>query len=305
VRAFILIVACAATLVPAQSALAAGSESAVPLRAGTEQFLAAVLAPGPMVSPLAIEGATLSGFGDRDAKKAKDKDGRPKKGKKEHKPRAPRPEGMALGPERARILLRSLTLPGWGQATLGRRRSAAVFETADLGIWVTFTSFRIQEQMRRDAYSHTARLGAGIDLKGRDEEFRRIVGAFVSSDEYNLFVVARDAANLYLTDLANPDMAGYRAYIAKYSLAGPDAWNWASREQWLRYGAQRKNAQRAAIRANSMLGIAIANRLVSALHAARAAGRTAPTPAHSWRFDVTPVPGGDATAYRAALSTSF
>lgn len=276
-----------------------------PVRLGAEQFLSAAYVPGPMVSPLALEGATLSGFDDRDSTKAGTKKGKKaKKPRRERAPRESRPEGMALGPERARILLRSLAMPGWGQATLGRRTSAKVFAAADLGLWATFASFRIQEQMRRESFRQTALLGAGIDVKGRDEEFRRIVGAFVSSEEYNLYVVTRDAANLYLGDLSNPDLAGYRAYIEKHSLRGSDAWTWGDLNAFLRYGAQRKDAHRAAIRANNMLGLAIANRIVSALHAARSAGQSRP-PAHSWRFEVTPGPGDDATAYRAALSTSF
>lgn len=280
-------------------AIPAGATPTPPARAGLGQFMVAAYEPGPMISPLALQGATLSDFGEHAGRKPKEK-----KAKREKKPRPPRPEGMALGPERARILLRSLAMPGWGQASLGRRTSARVFAAADLGIWATFASFRIQEQMRRESYRHTALLGAGIELKGRDEEFRRIVGSFASSDEYNLYVVARDAANLYLRDVDNPDMAGYRAYIARNSLSGADAWNWSSREEFLRYGAQRKDAHRAAIRANSMLGLAIANRLVSALHAARAAGQAQP-PAQSWRFELTPAPGRDATAFRAALTTSF
>lgn len=158
--------------------------------------------------------------------------------------------------------------------------------------------------MRRESYRQTALLDAGIDLKGRDEEFRRIVGSFRSSDEYNQYVVARDAANLYLQDVYNPDMTGYREYIAKHSLQGRDTWRWSSLDALLRYGAQRKDAHRAAIRANNMLGLAIANRLVSALHAARAAGQVR-APAQSWRFEFEPAPGDDATAFRAALTTSF
>lgn len=298
---FLVLLATAGVLAPAH---AAGLGSAVPLRSGPEQFLVTAWAPGPMVSPLALEGATLGGFGDRDDPK---KDGKAKKGKKGRAPKPPsppRPEGMALGPERARILLRSLTVPGWGQASLGRRTSATFFAAAELGIWATFASFRLQEQMRREAYRQTALVGAGIDLTGRDEEFRRIVGAFASSEEYNLYVVARDAANLYLQDPYAPDMTGYRAYIEKYSLHGKDAWQWASLNAFERYGAQRKDAHRAAIRANSMLGVAIANRILSAVHAARAAGQVA-APARSWRFEVTPAPGADATAFRASLSASF
>jgi len=151
---------------------------------------------------------------------------------------------------------------------------------------------------------YSSLLGAGIDLRGRDEEYRRIVGSFASSDEYNLYVVSRDAANLYLQDLSNPNMDAYRAYIEENSLRGADAWNWNSRTSFERYGAQRKDAHRAEIRANSALGLAIVNRLVSALHAARAAGKPQPA-GHAWRLEVTPAPGDDATAFRAALSASF
>ena len=114
---------------------------------------------------------------------------------------SPRPGHRAraipvLSAERARILLRSLTVPGWGQATAGRPTAARVFGIAELGVWATFAGFRIQEQMRRESYERTARILAGIDLRGRDDEFRRIVGAYISSDEYNQLVVFRDAANL-------------------------------------------------------------------------------------------------------------
>jgi hypothetical protein len=223
--------------------------------------------------------------------------------------RAPRPvvETMPLGPERARILLRSLTVPGWGQATLGRRRSAAVFGTAELGVWTAFASFRVQELLRRQGYERTARIFAGIDLAGRDDEYRRIVGAFASSDEYNLYVVARDAANLYMADPYHPDLVAYRAYIAEHSVGGSNGWNWQDRASFMRYREGRKNEQRASMRANTALGFAIANRLVSALHAMRASGHVAPAKPQgtSWRFDVTPGDPAEPTLFRAGLHASF
>jgi hypothetical protein len=278
---------------------ASDADPTAPAPSGTEQFMAAAWEPGPMISPLALEGATLSTFGEEDSlKKSR------KKAKKDQSASEPETEGMGLGPERARIILQSLTMPGWGQATLGRRNAAGVFATFEVAIWASFASFRIQEGMRKEAFRQTALLGAGIDLRGRDEEFKRIVGAFSSSDEYNLYVVSRDAANLYLKDVYNPNMDAYRAYIEENSLRGADSWSWSSRTAFERYGAQRKDAHRAAIRANSALGLAIANRLLSALHAARAAGQTKPA-GHAWRLEVTPAPGDDATAFRAALSASF
>jgi len=89
---------------------------------------------------------------------------------------------LGLGAGRARILLRSLTVPGWGQATEGRRTSTKVFLLTEAGIWGSFVSFRVQEALRRHSYVTTARLFAGIDLGDRDEEFRRIVGVYPSSD---------------------------------------------------------------------------------------------------------------------------
>src|SRR5262245_24984207 len=128
-----------------------------------------------------------------------------------------------LGAERARILLQSLTVPGWGQATMGKTRAAALFGFIETGIWAGFVTFRIQESMRADSYLNTARLFAGIDLSGKDEEFRRTVGEFASSEEYNRLVVYRDAANLYYDDPVK-----YRDYIAKHSIGGSDAWAWDS-----------------------------------------------------------------------------
>jgi hypothetical protein len=207
--------------------------------------------------------------------------------------------GLAvLSAERARILLRSLTVPGWGQASLGRSRAAAVFLVAETGVWASFAAFRIQQQMRRDSYELTARLDAGIDMKGRDEEYRRIVGAFMSSEEYNRYVVFRDAANLYYDEPAK-----YRAYIAEHEVRGSDAWSWSSVESLMRYRAQRKDSQRAAQRANTALAVAVANRLVSAIHAARYAGR--PAPARAWDFEVAPTGGDDATAFRFGVRARF
>ena len=205
----------------------------------------------------------------------------------------------ALGAERARILLRSLTLPGWGQATLGRRTSAIAFGLTETAIWGTFTAFRIQVAMREDAYLRTARLLAGIDLGGRDEEWRRIVGSFQSSDEYNRLVVARDAANLYYSD-----PVAYRAYLDEHSLKGADTWNWASPEDQERYRNLRRYAQRAARRANSTLAVAVVNRILSALHAARVAGHPAPARS-SWQLEVVPVEGRDATAFQFRVHARF
>ncbi len=212
-------------------------------------------------------------------------------------------EVVGLGAERARILLRSLTVPGWGQATLGRRTSTKVFALAETGIWTSFAAFRVQQALRRQAYEVTADVFAGIDLDGRDEEFRRIVGIYPSSEDYNRLVVRRDAANLFLRGDQYDDPVKYREYIAKHELKGEDAWTWESPESFERYQEQRKLTRRAALRANAMLGLAIANRLLSAIHAARYAG-TAPAAVRSWNVECGPREG-DPSAMALGVKVRF
>ena len=269
--------------------------------AGDGAGLALLDAGGAITGPsIEFLGGSISSFSDRPDST------RNRRGRRVRTPAVEGEDaGLGLGAERARILLRSLTVPGWGQASLGHRHAAAWFGTVELGIWSAFTAFHIQEAMRTENALRTARLFAGIDLHGRDDEFRRIVGAFSSSEQYNLLVVTRDAANLYLSDVSNPDMAGYRAYIAAHSLTGADAWAWSDTDAERRYLEQRKDANRAALRANTALGLAVANRLVSALLAARQAGHAPRRPTHAWHLEVTPTPGPDPTAYRAGVRASF
>ena len=295
----ILLLALMIVMLPAEGRAASRFEPQ-----GIEQFMTPAMEVPEIITPLTLAGSGISGFSDSKPNEKPAKKAKAKKPRLQRVPLAGETPGLPLGPERARILLRSLTVPGWGQATLGRRGSAKVFAIAEAGVWGAFTAFRLQEVMRTQNYQRTARQAAGIDLSGRDEEFLRIVGAFASSDEYNLLVVSRDAANQYLADTSNPDIAGYRAYIAEHSLSGKDVWLWQAEGDFRRYGSQRKDAQRAALRANTALGIAIANRIVSALHAMRSAGQPQRPPGHSLRLEVAPDPL-DPTAFHAGVRASF
>ena len=191
------------------------------------------------------------------------------------------PHGV-LNAERARVMLQSLTVPGWGQVTTGHPGAAKTFFLIETGIWVSFAAFEMQETMRMESSIRTAQLFAGIDLQGRSDEYRRIVGSYPNSDEYNRLVVYRDAANLYIND-----PAAYRAYIAAHEITGSNAWSWSDPDSYARYSSQRKSSQKAGLRANTALALALANRLVSAIHAASASGHSA-SKTTSLRLELVP-----------------
>ena len=212
---------------------------------------------------------------------------------------APRSGPGPLNAERARVMLQSLTVPGWGQITTGHPRAATTFYVIETGIWVSFAAFEIQESMRMQSSIRTAQLFAGIDLHGRSDEYRRIVGEFPNSDEYNRLVVYRDAANLYYND-----PAAYRAYIAAHEISGSNAWSWADPDSYARYSSQRKSSQKAGLRANTALALALANRLISAIHAAGASGHLKPARS-SVRLELTPDFAQMPPAMRLGLSATY
>jgi hypothetical protein len=274
-------------LVPAAPAF--GEPSAAPLvppTSGSTWALPSILVEDGLLADRGME------------RKPKDPKPKTEEGEKPARPRAMRRLPQALSGERARLMLRSLTVPGWGQATLGERRAAIAFGLLEAGIWGSFTAFRIQQQMRQQTYERTARLFAGVELSGRDEEYRRIVGFYLSSEEYNRLVVRRDAASLYFGD-----PTAYDAYIAEHELKGDDAWAWDSEGSLLRYRAERQATQRAIKHAHDALAAAVINRLLSVIHAsAKGAHRDAAQT--SWRVECVPN-GGDPTAFRLGLRADF
>ena len=282
--ALAVIVACSTTMsayaasgVPA--AATHGFEAPPVVAAPVESY---TQAPGAtLASPLALESGYLA---------ARPMSGDPDKASKG----GPHFEGLTG--ERAQALMRSLTIPGWGQASLGHKTSAMVFGVVEAATWTTFAAFKIQQSMRTESYLKTAELYAGIDLDGYSEEYRRMVGSYPTSEDYNRYVVYRDAANLFYDQ---PDL--YNQYIAEHSVSGAGGWAWASPESYERYQEQRKEVQRAGQNANVLLAVAVANRLLSALHAARIAGKAEP---HGMRFEMTPHPE-DPSGYAFALRTDF
>ncbi|NOT34193.1 MAG: hypothetical protein HOP12_08505 [Candidatus Eisenbacteria bacterium] len=263
-------------------------------RSAPDPFVSAEPAPFAIDETVLDASPTLAISGSSFALPVTRLDARSKRSEKNRADRDAAFQG--LNPERARILLQSLTVPGWGQASLGRRTAASVFGVLELGIWASFVSFKVQEELRLDSAIRSAELFAGIELDSRDPAFRRLVGDYPSSDDYNLFVVYRDAANRFFE---SPD--DFNAYVAAFELKGSDAWSWDSEAHFRLFREQIKDSQRAGLRANTALGLAIANRIVSALHAARYANSPAGPRPTGWRLE----PGMSGQGVTLALRSRF
>jgi hypothetical protein len=178
---------------------------------------------------------------------------------------APPPAATPGGPSPISAALRSLVVPGWGQLATGHRTQAAIFFGLEAGSWGSYLTFQRQGGLRRDSYLETARLYAGIDLSDQDDRIRRLVGQWQSNETFNQYVVRREAA--YFIE----DPAEQQAYIEENSLGGAESWYWNDFEDFLRYREQRRSSEQAFHNAEFVLGFAIANRLVSAVMAARQA----------------------------------
>ena len=161
---------------------------------------------------------------------------------------------------------RSLLIPGWGQLATGHKTQAAVFFGLEVATWATYGTFRHQGALRRDSYFQTARLFAGIDLEGKDESYRKLVGQYRSSDVYNQYVVLREANYFY------EDPTERAQYIASRSIPEANAWSWGdSYDEFLRYRAERRSSEQSFKNAQYTAGFAIINHVVSAVAAARTA----------------------------------
>jgi hypothetical protein len=160
---------------------------------------------------------------------------------------------------------KSLLIPGWGQLATGHHTQAAVFAALEFGTWAAFGTFERQGALRRSSYFATAQQFAGIDLKGKTDDMRRLVGQYQSNDVYNQFVVLREAAYFF------SDSVSRAQFIAAHYLGPDDAWSWDSFDAFQVYRAQRRSSEQAFQRARYALGFAVVNRFVSALAAARQA----------------------------------
>ena len=149
---------------------------------------------------------------------------------------------------------RSLLIPGWGQHYAGQ--GSGRFIAAELGFWMGYVAFERLGQVRADRFHAYVAEHAGARSKGKNDQYLDDLGFYESRLQHNQFALYED---------------GPKAQV--YPTGIDFFWEWdreASRE---RYRTLRNESESAKRQALYMTGLVVANHLVSAIHAARSAGR--------------------------------
>jgi hypothetical protein len=164
---------------------------------------------------------------------------------------------------RVKAMGASLLLPGLGQMLAGHPGRARLFMTAEAGILTSYVVFRVQGRVRKERYIEYAELFAGNDdVGGRQDWYYRNLGQYHSSEDY-VDEIARSARAMYRDDIQQRD-----AYVAEHRPGPDEEWEWASEAHRLEYREMRKASRNALRHADLMIGIALLNRVLSAVDAA-------------------------------------
>jgi hypothetical protein len=150
---------------------------------------------------------------------------------------------------RVKGILLSALLPGLGQYWDGQRGWAYGFFAAEVATWATYAGFRIQQGGREDRYIDFAQRWGGVaDAKGQSATYYVDLGKYDSFNEYEVIAVRGEEGELYTAD---------------------QHWSWPTTERRRRYRDLHSAAEDSGQNAELMFAVALLNRALSVVHAAR------------------------------------
>lgn len=154
----------------------------------------------------------------------------------------------------AKAVLYSLLLPGAGQIYAGSQIRGKIFLGTEASVWAGFISFRFYGSWLKKEYKTYAAVHANANISGKSDDFFEDLTYYENRDEFNKL------APLYFGK-------GTTIY------AETDFWNWQweSREAQKHFREIRNRSKSAYRRGLYMIGLALANRLISAVDAFRTA----------------------------------
>jgi len=149
----------------------------------------------------------------------------------------------------SKAILLSIAIPGLGELYTGNTKRAVGFFMAEAGIWSTFILFKHKQSWLEDDYINYAVANAGIDSEGKSDFFYDMLGFYDSRDEYNKNSRVFSRSNEFFPETPDWD------------------WQWQSVDMRQVYRDIKNDSKAQARNANFTLGLALANRVVSAVDA--------------------------------------
>ncbi len=163
-----------------------------------------------------------------------------------------------------RAMLFSALVPGLGEMQLGNYTRGAVFLGAEILILASYFRINREVSWKTNSYQKYANRYADIAVNSSDDYYR-LINNYISSDQYNA-EIELFLRNRYIIFEYKPEL--YYKYRDLYLIGDDEAWEWDSRDNWLRYREIRREKQSLEILANFALGAALLNRVISIIDSA-------------------------------------
>jgi hypothetical protein len=193
----------------------------------------------------------------------------------------------------------SLLLPGLGQRYLGQSNRAKIYMGAEAGVWIAVAGFRVQGSLREDRYREYAEIVGGADPSVADDDYYKDLALYGSSDVHALvirwearalFPDDRDAQHQYYLDNIYPE---------------DKAWSWPNQESFDEYQRLRRRSRKAYRTSVNLIGLAVLNRLVSAIDTVTGREKEELVGGMEPQFSVRTLPGDLSPAPFVYLTRSF
>lgn len=164
-----------------------------------------------------------------------------------------------------KAVLYSLLIPGLGQQYLGSQKAANAFYLLEAGIWTTFIVLETQGYLREQDYEEHARTFAGVTSTGHSDDYYGLVSQYGSWTEYEADIKREGRAALY------PDAGAdvLEQYFVSNRVGDFEPWVWRNTEERQAFQQTRADSKIAYRRGIYVVGLALANRVISAIVAVK------------------------------------
>jgi len=170
----------------------------------------------------------------------------------------PRSEVPASEPKSiAKAAMLSALLPGLGEAYSGHTTRAVISGSAEAAIWVSYATFKVQEDLRADRAIEYAIANAGA-LSNGDDDYYKAMSQYARAEGPGMW-------NEYVRrkERDEGEEVG-REYT------GAEAWAWTSDQHLLQYRTLRRESLHAGDHATNALALLLVNRIISVVSVVQA-----------------------------------